>query len=133
MSVTTAKGFVASGVAAGIRRRDRKDLAVVRSLVPATGAAMFTRNRVQAACLTVNRDNLALAQPQAVVINSGVANAATGERGKLDALATAIISHLVPPAIERRLLGGGVPFLPRHIGLIDGLLAGHDARRSRCQ
>ncbi|MEI8105980.1 MAG: bifunctional glutamate N-acetyltransferase/amino-acid acetyltransferase ArgJ [Actinomycetes bacterium] len=89
MSVTTAKGFVASGVAAGIRRRDRKDLAVVRSLVPATGAAMFTRNRVQAACLTVNRDNLALAQPQAVVINSGVANAATGERGKLDALATA--------------------------------------------
>ncbi len=58
-------------------------------------------------------------------------SASTGEG--LDALATAIISHLVPPAIERRLLGGGVPFLPRHLGLIDGLLAGHDARRSRCQ
>jgi glutamate N-acetyltransferase/amino-acid N-acetyltransferase len=53
------------------------------------GAAVFTRNRVQAACLQVNRDHLALADPQAVVINSGVANAATGERGKLDALATA--------------------------------------------
>ena len=51
MSVTAAKGFVASGVAAGIRRRDRKDLAIVRSLPPAIGAAMFTRNRVQAACL----------------------------------------------------------------------------------
>ncbi len=50
---------------------------------------MFTRNRVQAACLQVNREHLALADPQAVVINSGVANAATGERGKLDALATA--------------------------------------------
>ena len=49
---------------------------------------MFTRNNVQAACLQVSREHLALAEPQAVVINSGVANAATGERGKLDALAT---------------------------------------------
>jgi glutamate N-acetyltransferase/amino-acid N-acetyltransferase len=89
MSVTAAKGFVASGVAAGIRRRERKDLAIVRSVEPAVGAAMFTRNKVQAACLQVCRDHLSLAQPQAVVINSGVANAATGERGKIDALATA--------------------------------------------
>jgi glutamate N-acetyltransferase/amino-acid N-acetyltransferase len=89
VSVTAAKGFVASGVAAGIRRRERKDLAIVRSVEPAVGAAMFTRNKVQAACLQVCRDHLSLAQPQAVVINSGVANAATGERGKIDALATA--------------------------------------------
>jgi glutamate N-acetyltransferase/amino-acid N-acetyltransferase len=89
MSVTAAKGFVASGVPAGIRRQNRKDLAVVRSVPHAVGAAMFTRNNVQAACLQVNRQHLALADPQAVVINSGVANAATGERGKIDALATA--------------------------------------------
>jgi glutamate N-acetyltransferase/amino-acid N-acetyltransferase len=89
MSVTAATGFVASGIAAGIRRRDRKDLAIVRSVPHAVGAAMFTRNRVQAACLQVNREHLSLADPQAVVINSGVANAATGERGKLDAIATA--------------------------------------------
>jgi glutamate N-acetyltransferase/amino-acid N-acetyltransferase len=89
MSVTAARGFVASGISAGIRRRDRKDLAVVRSLIPAVGAAMFTRNRVQAACLEVSREHLSLADPQAIVINSGVANAATGERGRLDALATA--------------------------------------------
>ena len=88
MSVTAAKGFVASGVAAGIRRQGRKDLAIVRSVPRAVGAAMFTRNNVQAACLQVSREHLALAEPQAVVINSGVANAATGERGKLDALAT---------------------------------------------
>ena len=88
MSVTSAKGFAASGVAVGIRRRERRDLAVVRSLSPAVGAAMFTRNKVQAACLQVCRENLELAAPQAVVINSGVANAATGERGVLDALAT---------------------------------------------
>jgi glutamate N-acetyltransferase/amino-acid N-acetyltransferase len=89
MSITAARGFVASGVAAGIRRRDRLDLAIVRSVPPATGAAMFTRNRVQAACLQVTREHLSLADPQAVVINSGVANAATGERGLLDAIATA--------------------------------------------
>jgi glutamate N-acetyltransferase/amino-acid N-acetyltransferase len=88
VSVTAARGFVASGVAAGIRRSDRRDVALVRSVPPAVGAAMFTRNQVQAACLQVCREHLALAEPQAVVINSGVANAATGERGVLDALAT---------------------------------------------
>jgi glutamate N-acetyltransferase/amino-acid N-acetyltransferase len=88
LSVTAAHGFAASGVAVGIRRRERRDLAIVRSLVPAVGAAMFTRNKVQAACLQVCRDHIELAEPQAVVINSGVANAATGERGVLDAIAT---------------------------------------------
>ena len=89
MSVTAPKGFVASGVHCGIRKRDRLDLAVVRSLEPATGAAMFTSNRLLAAPVVVSREHLELAEPQAVVVNSGVANAATGERGLLDARATA--------------------------------------------
>ncbi len=88
MSVTAARGFAASGVRCGIRRR-AADLAVVRSNVPATGAGMFTANRMQAALVTVSREHLELAEPQAVVINSGVANAATGMRGELDARATA--------------------------------------------
>jgi len=87
MSVTAARGFVAGGVHAGIRY-SRPDLAIVRSTTPAVGGAMWSRNRVQAACLLVNREHLSLAEPQAIVINSGVANSATGERGKLDALAT---------------------------------------------
>jgi glutamate N-acetyltransferase / amino-acid N-acetyltransferase len=89
MSVTAARGFVASGVHCGIRKRDRLDLALVRSVVPATGAGMFTANRVLAAPVILCRNHLELAQPQAVVTNSGVANAATGERGLLDAYATA--------------------------------------------
>jgi glutamate N-acetyltransferase/amino-acid N-acetyltransferase len=89
MSVTAPKGFVACGIAAGIRKDGRADLAIVRSVPHATGTAMFTRNRVQAACVQVSRDHIALADPQAVVVNSGCANAATGERGKIDALATA--------------------------------------------
>jgi glutamate N-acetyltransferase/amino-acid N-acetyltransferase len=89
MSVTAAKGFVASGVHCGIRKKERLDLSLVRSLVPATGAGMFTINRMLAAPVIVSREHLELAQPQAVVTNSGVANAATGERGLLDARATA--------------------------------------------
>jgi glutamate N-acetyltransferase/amino-acid N-acetyltransferase len=89
MSVTAAKGFVASGVHCGIRKKDRLDLSLVRSLEPATGAGMFTINRMLAAPVIVCREHLKLAQPQAVVTNSGVANAATGERGILDARATA--------------------------------------------
>jgi glutamate N-acetyltransferase/amino-acid N-acetyltransferase len=89
LSVTAAKGFVASGVHCGIRKKDRLDLALVRSLLPATGAGMFTANRVLAAPVIVCKEHLDLAQPQAVVTNSGIANAATGERGLLDAYATA--------------------------------------------
>jgi glutamate N-acetyltransferase / amino-acid N-acetyltransferase len=89
MSVTAAKGFVASGVHCGIRKKDRLDLSLVRSTVPATGTGMFTANRMLAAPVIVCREHLDLAQPQAVVTNSGVANAATGERGLLDAHATA--------------------------------------------
>jgi len=88
MSVTAPKGFTAAGVQAGIRRHGL-DLAVVRSTVPAVGAAMFTVNQVLAAPVVVSKQHLAAAEPQAIVINSGVANAATGERGELDALATA--------------------------------------------
>ncbi len=87
-AVTAAKGFAAAAVHAGIRR-SKLDLAVVRSTVPAVGAGMFTANRVQAAPVVVSKAHLAVAEPQAVVINSGVANAATGKQGDLDALATA--------------------------------------------
>ena len=69
--------------------RPKLDLAVLRSTVPAVGPAMFTANRVQAAPVLVSKAHLAQAEPQAVVINSGVANAATGKQGELDALATA--------------------------------------------
>ncbi len=88
MSVTAAKGFLASGVRCGIKT-EGLDLALVRSSRPAVGAAVFTQNRVQAAPVVVSRRHLIAAQPQAVVLNSGCANAATGEPGELDALSTA--------------------------------------------
>lgn len=90
MSVTAAQGFVASGVAAGIRPSGKPDLAVVRSVPRSVGSALWTTNRVQAAPVTVSKRHLELAQPQAVLINAGVANAATGARGEADAVATAV-------------------------------------------
>jgi glutamate N-acetyltransferase/amino-acid N-acetyltransferase len=86
MSVTAAAGFEASGVRAGIRRA-APDVALVRSTTPAVGAAMFTANRVQAAPVVVSRRSVGAADPQAVVVNSGIANAATGVRGEHDATA----------------------------------------------
>jgi glutamate N-acetyltransferase/amino-acid N-acetyltransferase len=125
MSVTAAQGFVAGGVHAGIRQ-SKLDLAIVRSTVPAVGAAMLSRNRVQAACLLVDREHLALAEPQAVVINSGVANSATGERGKLDALATAAETGrlLDLDSEEVLVLSTGVIGVPLPMGkLLPGLRA----------
>jgi glutamate N-acetyltransferase/amino-acid N-acetyltransferase len=88
MSVTAAAGFVASGVHAGIRRSG-PDLAIVRSTTPAVGAAVWTTNRVLAAPVVVSKQHLERAQPQAVVINAGVANAATGAAGIASAERTA--------------------------------------------
>ena len=88
MSVTAAKGFRASGIAARISKLGL-DLALVRSEAPAVGAGMFTTNRVQAAPVVVSKEHLEHAQPQAIVINAGNANAATGARGVTDARATA--------------------------------------------
>ena len=89
MSVTTAPGFAAAGVSAGIRPSGKPDVALVRSLVPSVGCAMWTTNRVQAAPVMVSRRHLAAAEPQAVVVNAGVANAATGRAGEEDAERTA--------------------------------------------
>ena len=121
MSVTAAKGFVASGVHAKIRR-DRKDLAVVRTLGSGTGAAMWTQNRVQAAPVVVSKRHLEWAEPQAVVINSGVANAATGAQGEADAVATAehaaALLHIAPEQVL--VLSTGVIGAPLPLQLVQG-------------
>ena len=61
--------------------RSGPDLAIVRSTTRAVGAAVWTTNRILAAPVVLSKANLENAEPQAVVVNAGVANAATGERG----------------------------------------------------
>ena len=139
MSVTAPEGFVASGVHCGIRKQDRLDLALVHSLTPATGAGMFTANRFVAAPVVVSREHLELAQPQAVVANSGVANAATGERGLADARATAAetgrVLGLEPEQVlvlSTGVIGAPLPLEPvlagvRHAATTLGADGGGDA------
>lgn len=83
--VTAPRGFRAAGVHCGLKRH-RKDVALIVSDLPAYAAAMFTSNKVQAAPVVVSREQLRRRQMvRAVVINSGNANAATGEQGIKDA------------------------------------------------
>jgi glutamate N-acetyltransferase / amino-acid N-acetyltransferase len=113
MSVTAAKGFTASGVAARISKLG-PDLALVVGEGECVGAAMFTANRVQAAPVVLSKGHLAAAAPRAVVINSGNANAATGEQGLADARATAAeTAHLLGLEPEQVLvLSTGVIGVP---------------------
>lgn len=79
--VTAPQGFQAAGVAAGIRKKERPDVALVYSTVPAAAAAVYTTNKFKAAPLMVTEQNIANGQAQAFVINSGIANAGMGKVG----------------------------------------------------
>lgn len=97
--VTAAKGFKASGIYAGIKKK-RKDMALVYSIVPAVGAGVFTTNIVKAAPVKWDKNLLKQNKAiQAVVLNSGVANACTGELGDLnnEKMAKAVANELSLP------------------------------------
>jgi glutamate N-acetyltransferase/amino-acid N-acetyltransferase len=85
--VTSASGFIAAGVACGVRDAGRRDLGLLFSELPCETAAVFTRNAVKGAPLVVTREAVEAGMVLAVVANSGNANAATGERGIEDARA----------------------------------------------
>ncbi len=90
MSVTAPQGFVAAGVTAGLKPSGRADVALVRNLGPSmSAAAVFTSNRVFAAPVKWSRQAVADGQLQAVILNSGGANACTGPEGFADSAATA--------------------------------------------
>ncbi|MFF3457785.1 bifunctional glutamate N-acetyltransferase/amino-acid acetyltransferase ArgJ [Streptomyces sp. NPDC002730] len=85
MTVTAAQGFLASGVAAGIKESGDPDLALVVNRGPSRAAAgVFTSNRVQAAPVRWSRRVLADGRISGVVLNSGGANACTGPAGAED-------------------------------------------------
>lgn len=80
--VTAPRGYRAAGVASGIKPSGKPDLTLVLSEVPAVAAGSFTTNLVQAASVVHDRNLLARRQTvRAIVVNSGNANAATGEAG----------------------------------------------------
>ncbi len=78
-------GFVAAGIAAGIKKNPQKDLALISSQFPAVAAGVFTTNRVKAAPVVLSMRRIQSGRAQAVLINAGCANACTGGEGLMDA------------------------------------------------
>ena len=85
MSVTAPRGFRAAGVAAGMKASGRLDLGVLVADAPAATVGLFTTNAFPAAPVVLSRERLASGRATAVVVNSGQANAGTGEAGTADA------------------------------------------------
>lgn len=91
-SITTPQGFLAQGVFADIKKNDKKDVALIYSEVPCSAAGVFTTNLVRAACVDISRQHLENGKAQAIVVNSGNANACTGEQGWNDTIQMAQIT-----------------------------------------
>src|SRR4029450_8815713 len=81
---TTPQGFRAAGMHCGIKR-EKPDLALLVSDVPASAAGVFTTNKVKAAPVRYTQRAIADGHAQAIVVNSGNANACTGDQGMTDA------------------------------------------------
>jgi len=131
--IVSPRGFEAAGVSAGIKANDALDVALVCSKGPCTAAAVFTRNAFQAAPVVYDREVLA-ANPaglRAVAINSGCANACTGERGMADARETAstVADALGIAAQDVMVMSTGV--IGAHLPM-DRLLPGVRAAAAQC-
>jgi glutamate N-acetyltransferase/amino-acid N-acetyltransferase len=74
-------GFKAGAVKAGIRGKDRLDVALIYSETPAAAAGVFTRSEVKAAPVLLDMEHLRGGRAQAIIVNSGIANACTGKPG----------------------------------------------------
>ena len=96
MAKTTVKisvpGFLAGGISAGIKEGGNKYLGLIFSTVPARVAAMFTKNTFKAAPVLIDAERVKRGVAQAIITNSGCANAATGKEGIADALAVSKVA-----------------------------------------
>ena len=119
-------GFGFAGVACGIKPSGKKDLALIVSEVPATAVAAFTTNKATAAPVLIGRERVKAGRLQAVVINSGIANVATGQLGVRLALdSCALVGHTL--GIDENLVlpssTGKIGVLPPWDKLQAGILA----------
>ncbi|HEY7284378.1 MAG TPA: bifunctional glutamate N-acetyltransferase/amino-acid acetyltransferase ArgJ [Vicinamibacterales bacterium] len=130
--ITAAQGFRAAGISAGIKASKGLDLALLVADAPASAAAVFTTNLAQAAPVLVSREHLQKTggQARAIVVNSGCANACTGDAGMRDAREMASeTARLVGCPAEQVLvastgvIGVGLPINKIRLGLPEALKA----------
>ncbi len=97
--ITAPKGFLAAGIHSGIKKTVQRDLALVTSEIPGPIAGVFTKNTIPAAPVILDRQHLKKGVGQAIIINSGNANAFTGTDGLEDAreMAQLVASQLGIP------------------------------------
>jgi glutamate N-acetyltransferase/amino-acid N-acetyltransferase len=124
------KGFQFSVVEAAIKKPGRKDLALIYSETPAAAAAVFTTNKVKAAPVLLSAERIACGKAQALVVNSGNANACTGTQGMVDARETTRlvaaglgVSDELVQVCSTGVIGVQLP-MERLTAAIPGLVAG---------
>ena len=94
-TVASPNGFTAGATSAGIKKEKILDLAILASEVPCAAAGLFTRNRIKAAPVVLCQQRLSGRKATGVVVNSGCANACTGEQGLADAEEMAALAATV--------------------------------------
>lgn len=124
-SVSCVRGIQAAGCAVGLKKSGKKDMGLIYSEVPAVCAAVFTTNVVKAAPVLLDMERVKNPVTRALVINSGNANACTGEQGMADARATAdhVAKRLGIAPEEVMVFSTGVIGQPMEM---DKILAGAD-------
>lgn len=116
-SICAPKGFLSVGIYAGLKKDPKKkDLGLIYSQVPATAAGVYTTNQAKAAPVILTEKNVKDHKIQAIIINSGNANACTGERGMMDAQTmtheTAAALNISPESVAVASTGVIGQFLP---------------------
>lgn len=108
--LTAPKGFKVAGVASGVKRKGKLDLAMLLSERPAVSAATFTSNAAAAAPVRLTRESSDCAHLQAVVVNAGNANAVTGKQGLADAARMRLLTanHLRLPVEQVAVCSTGL-------------------------
>ena len=121
--VCAAKGFRAAGVAAEIKYKGRNDVALVVADAPCAAAAVFTTNKVAAAPVVYDREVVKGGLVQAILANSGCANACTGAQGLMDAELSALATAGELGIDPRHVLVASTGVIGRPLPM-DRLLAG---------
>ena len=125
--VTAAKGFKAASTAAGIKYKDRKDMAMIYSEAPCRSAGTFTTNVVKAAPVKWDKNQVTGgAAAHAVVINAGIANACTGEEGMEYCSRTAATAAQVLGIPQEGVLVASTGVIGKQLPM-DRIEAGHKA------
>ena len=108
--LTAPQGFLAAGVASGVKKRGKLDLGLLLSEQPAVSAATFTSNAAAAAPVRLTRETSDCGHLRAVVVNAGNANACTGKQGLADAARMRLLTanHLRLPVEQVAVCSTGL-------------------------